>query len=77
MGMTSPCFKSLLIQSTSKINTFMQILLVLVVVFAQIFQQVPESAITVLVGIVAGTTIASGIDYVVEWGRRAREHVTK
>ena len=61
----------------SKINTFMQILLVLVTVFAQLFPQVPQTAITVLVGIVAGTTIASGIDYVVEWGRRAKKHVTK
>lgn len=61
----------------SKINTFMQITLVLVVVFAQVFQQLTQTTITVLIGIVAGTTIASGIDYVIEWSKRARNHAKK
>ena len=56
----------------SKINTFMQILLVLTVVFNQIVAIVPPNGIILLSGVVAGTTIASGIDYVVVWGKRAR-----
>lgn len=56
----------------SKINTFMQILLVLLVVFMQIFAILPATSIILLTGVVAGTTIASGIDYVVVWGKRAR-----
>ena len=58
----------------SKVNTFMQIAVVLVVVLAQIFPQIPLSALTILFGIVAGTTLASGVDYVVIWWKRARQH---
>jgi cardiolipin synthase len=54
----------------SKINTFMQILLVLLVVLAQIFA-VPPVVITVCIYVVALTTISSGFDYVIKWGRRA------
>lgn len=54
----------------SKINTFMQILLVLIVVLAQILS-VPDIAVTAMIFLVAVTTVSSGIDYVVKWGRRA------
>lgn len=54
----------------SKVNTFMQILLVLLVVLAQVFA-VPPLALTILLYLVAVTTISSGIDYVVKWSRRA------
>ena len=55
----------------SKVNTFVQILLVLLVVFAQIFA-VPGLLVSLLIGLVAITTISSGIDYVIKWSRRAR-----
>ena len=55
----------------SKVNTFVQILLVLLVVFAQIFD-VPALLIQLLIAIVTITTISSGVDYVIKWSRRAR-----
>ena len=55
----------------SKVNTFVQILLVLLVVFAQIFA-VPGWLVLLLIGIVTLTTISSGVDYVIKWSRRAR-----
>ena len=55
----------------SKVNTFVQILLVLLVVFAQIFA-VPGLLIQLLIAIVTITTISSGVDYVIKWSRRAR-----
>ncbi|OOZ41603.1 CDP-alcohol phosphatidyltransferase family protein [Solemya elarraichensis gill symbiont] len=58
----------------SKLNTVTQILLALLIVLAQVTTWVPASLITILIGIVAGTTIASGADYVVEWVRRAQQH---
>ena len=54
----------------SKVNTFMQIVLVLLVVLAQVFAVLPI-VLTILVYLVAVTTISSGIDYVVKWSRRA------
>ena len=56
----------------SKFNTTMQIMLVLAVVLNQAYGIFPEFVLLVLIGIVALTTLSSGIDYVVEWGRRAR-----
>lgn len=59
----------------SKTNTFFQILLVLVVVFSLGAYMLPEKVIDVLVIIVAITTVASGMNYVWVWGRRAiQEH---
>lgn len=54
----------------SKFNTFMQILLVLLVVLAQILAM-PPLVIKLCVYLVALTTISSGLDYVFKWGRRA------
>jgi len=55
----------------SKLNTFLQIVLVLTAMAAQVLA-VPAAVVGALVGAVAATTLASGIDYVWRWGRRAR-----
>ncbi|MBF0255363.1 MAG: CDP-alcohol phosphatidyltransferase family protein [Gammaproteobacteria bacterium] len=59
----------------SKINTFMQIVLVLAVVLAQIFSQLPDGTLTALIWVTLATTLTSGMDYVWEWSKRAREAV--
>jgi len=55
----------------SKTNTFFQIVLVLIVVFSSGAYRLPEMVIQGLVIIVAFTTVASGVNYVWVWGRRA------
>lgn len=57
----------------SKTNTLMQILLVLLVIVNQGFQWGDGRWVDVLVYVVTLTTVWSGIDYVVTWGRRARD----
>lgn len=57
----------------SKTNTLMQILLVLLVIVNQGFQWGDQSWVNVMVYVVTVTTVWSGIDYVVTWGRRARD----
>ena len=56
----------------SKVNTFAQIVLILAVVLRQLAPQVPDSAIEALTFVVVVTTLASGVDYVWSWGRRAQ-----
>lgn len=56
----------------SKANTVMQIILVLLAVARQAGAGLPEGFIMVGVWLVAATTLASGVAYVVEWSRRAR-----
>ena len=56
----------------SKMNTLMQIVLVLVVVVDGGLFAMPGWIITLCVGIVTVTTSLSGVDYVLEWSRRAR-----
>ena len=58
----------------SKLNTFMQLLLVVVVIFDQALWSVPEALLTGLVYTVLATTVLSGISYVREWSHRARNH---
>lgn len=55
----------------SKLNTFTQILLVLVVIYSHGFQAVPALWIDILIYSVLVTTIWSGIDYVWTWSRLA------
>jgi len=50
----------------------LQIVLVLAVVARQAGAGLPEVFITIGVWMVAATTAASGVAYVVEWSRRAR-----
>ncbi len=56
----------------SKLNTVLQILLVLLVILEQLSPWVQHAWIEPLVYAVALTTVWSGIDYVVVWSRRAR-----
>ena len=57
----------------SKFNTFMQIVLVLTVVVAQVPVALPAWTVPALVYTVVITTVASGADYVWVWGWRAWE----
>ena len=57
----------------SKINTALQILLVVLAVLDQsLLVNLPAWVITLGVALVALTTLLSGFNYVVEWTRRAR-----
>ncbi len=56
----------------SKVNTTMQILLVLVLVFSEAVFALPEDLLTGMVYVVCVTTLASGVDYVWTWSFRAR-----
>lgn len=58
----------------SKFNTVAQILLGLVVIAMQIEPLLPPQGVMLLMTLVTLTTLASGIDYVWRWGRRARTH---
>ena len=60
----------------SKTNTFAQIVLVLFVVIDQLVEWAAQSVVDSLIYVVAATTIASGIGYVVDWGRRAHRKQT-
>ncbi len=55
----------------SKLNTVTQISLVLVVIVAQLIP-LPPWALPALILLTLLTTLASGLDYVVVWSRRAR-----
>jgi len=59
----------------SKINTFVQILLVLSVLVQQALDILPVGVVSALVWITLATTVSSGIDYVWTWSKRAREAV--
>jgi cardiolipin synthase len=65
----------------SKLNTLMQIILALLVVFSLGVAELPAGLITGLVWTVTATTALSGLGYVVEWTRRAlagsRERATE
>ena len=58
----------------SKLNTFLQIALALVVVYSLGFSPVNETLVTVLVWLVVASTILSGYGYITDWSRRAREN---
>ncbi len=55
----------------SKANTLAQILLVLLVVFHHGIFTLPEPIVHGMIYVVLFTTVASGIDYILTWGRRA------
>lgn len=57
----------------SKANTLFQILLGLVAILAANSEWLPQWSVNGLVGVVALTTLWSGIDYAWRWGRKARE----
>ncbi|MGA9852640.1 MAG: CDP-alcohol phosphatidyltransferase family protein [Gammaproteobacteria bacterium] len=54
----------------SKVNTFLQLLLVLAVVAQHYTRDVPRGAVMALVVAVTITTLTSGADYFIRWGRR-------
>jgi cardiolipin synthase len=58
----------------SKLNTTMQILLVIIVVVDGGLYVMPVWFIPAMVGVVSLTTVLSGVNYVYDWGRRARQH---
>ena len=61
----------------SKLNTFVQIILVFAVIYSQL-GYLPSLVIQVLIGITLFTTIASGLDYLMEEKmRRAAKHSGK
>ncbi len=55
----------------SKLNTFTQIVLVLAVMFTQVFGELPELWLEALLYSVLVTTVWSGFDYVWIWSRKA------
>lgn len=55
----------------SKLNTLMQILLALLVVYDLGFAPMPAGLVQGMIWGVAITTILSGVDYVVSWSRKA------
>jgi cardiolipin synthase len=57
----------------SKLNTLLQILLVLLVIVQQVFPRVDAVWVQVLVYAVTVSVVWSGLDYVVTWSRRARD----
>ncbi len=60
----------------SKTNTFLQILLVLVVMFALAYQLNLDVFINWLIYLVTFTTIGSGLQYSIIWGYKAVRNVT-
>lgn len=56
----------------SKLNTVLQILLVLLVIVRQLNDWFAPVWVTVLIYAVTVSVIWSGVDYVITWGRRAR-----
>lgn len=60
----------------SKINTFVQIVLAVSLIYSQV-NPVHTQIISALMTIVAVTTLASGSQYIVEWSRRAAKFAQK
>jgi len=59
----------------SKINTVVQILLVVVVIFSLAYWALPDLLTQLLIYLVAITTFTSGVSYVVVWSRRAHNTI--
>lgn len=60
----------------SKLNTLLQILLVLALVFQLAYQMLPLLLIHILYWSVVATTLVSGVAYILTWGRRAQQYRT-
>jgi cardiolipin synthase len=61
----------------SKINTGCQLLFVIGTIMQAAWQQPPSAWLTVLGAAVVFTSTASGLNYVLIWSRRAREHAAQ
>ena len=59
----------------SKVNTLLQIILVLVLIAAQLGSWIAPQWIDWLIVVVAATTLWSGLHYVIYWSRRLRQNV--
>ncbi len=57
----------------SKTNTLAQILLVLSAIGSQVIDFQFDMTIKILIAVVVLTIVISGVDYVVTWGRRAKQ----
>ena len=57
----------------SKVNTFMQIVLALTLIFSAGIWMLSEAVLEILIYVVFVCTVASGIDYAWTWGRRAHQ----
>jgi cardiolipin synthase len=57
----------------SKLNTLVQIVLVVLVMFGQAFAPLPDALLATMMSVVVLATFVSGIDYVLDWSRRAAE----
>ena len=55
----------------SKLNTVVQLAMVVFVLFNRVYNLIPERVIEICMYVVASTTISSFLDYVWLWGRRA------
>jgi len=66
-------FKSISIRPTfiSKANTTAQILLICIVLFSIVVIELPDSGLSAIFILVFITTMASGIDYIIIWTKRA------
>ncbi len=60
----------------SKVNTFMQIVFAVSLIYSQVWP-IHEHIMTVLMALVACTTLASGSQYIVEWSWRAAKITQK
>jgi len=58
----------------SKINTFLELLFVLMVLSSSAFMWPNQNAITILGSAVFVTVVISGIDYIISWTRRIKSH---
>jgi cardiolipin synthase len=56
----------------SKVTTVAQIAFVLALLVGLVWRPLPQDVLFAAIGLVAALTFASGIDYVVRWGLRAR-----
>jgi cardiolipin synthase len=70
----SPAFKPSLV---SKINTCLQLLLVVVILFTKAWGVLPHSVIMAFTYLVLVTTLLSFLDYTWVWGKRAYEALTE
>ncbi len=55
----------------SKLNTVAQLVLVVFVIFNQVYEVIPEKIINIITYVVASLTISSLLDYIRLWGRQA------
>lgn len=60
----------------SKVNTFLQIALALLVVYSLGFAPVNSTLLSALVWLVTASTVLSGYGYVTDWSRRAKNNGT-